>query len=66
MNPQGNKSQEITLNTKIRNASAIVLVGIFSMGLVACNTMSGLGKDTQTAGEKIEKEADRHIDDDKQ
>ncbi len=54
------------MNTKIRNASAIVLVGIFSMGLVACNTMAGVGKDTQTAGEKIEKEADRHIDDDKQ
>lgn len=32
----------------------------FSLG--ACNTMSGLGKDTQKAGEKLEDEAERHID----
>ncbi len=33
------------------------LVGAFV--LTACNTMEGVGKDTQAAGRKIEKEAER-------
>ncbi len=28
--------------------------------LAACNTMEGLGKDVQKAGQKIEKAAERH------
>ena len=28
--------------------------------LPACNTMEGLGKDTQKAGDKLEDTADRH------
>jgi len=46
----------------IRNVSVTLLLGAFVMGMTACNTMAGVGKDTQKAGEKIEKEADRHID----
>ena len=33
------------------------LVGAFVLS--ACNTMEGVGKDTQAAGKKIEKEAER-------
>lgn len=33
------------------------LLGAFV--LTACNTMEGVGKDTQAAGKKIEKEADQ-------
>ena len=39
---------------------AVAVAIAFSLG--ACNTMSGLGKDTQKAGEKLEDEAERHID----
>lgn len=52
------------MNTTIRNLSVLLLAAVFAFGLGACNTMSGLGKDTQKAGEKIEKEAERHTDDD--
>jgi len=53
------------MNTTIRKVSAALLLGAFVIGLTACNTMAGVGKDTQKAGEKIEKEADRHTDDKK-
>jgi entericidin A len=49
----------------IRNISLLLLVGTVSFNLTACNTMAGVGKDTQKAGEKIEKEAERHVDDTK-
>lgn len=51
------------MNLTIKKISAAVLLGAFVLGSTACNTMAGVGKDTQKAGEKIEKEADRHIDD---
>ena len=51
------------MNNTIRKVSAALLLGVFVIGLTACNTMAGVGKDTKKAGEKIEKEADRHIDD---
>lgn len=52
------------MNTVIRKLSFVLVVAAFACSISACNTMSGLGKDTAVVGEKIEKEADRHIDDD--
>ena len=49
-------------NSPLRAFAALLLIATFSLGLSACNTMSGLGKDTQKAGEKVEEEAERHID----
>jgi predicted small secreted protein len=39
-------------------ATFALLVG----ALPGCNTMHGIGKDTERAGEKIQKESDRHRD----
>ena len=45
------------MNTNSRVAlAALALLG--AIGLSACNTMAGAGKDVQSAGEKIEHEAD--------
>jgi predicted small secreted protein len=40
---------------------AVLLLLAFggSAGLTGCNTVRGIGKDTERAGEKIQKEADR-------
>jgi predicted small secreted protein len=51
------------MNTNVRKLLAVVLVSAFAFGISACNTMKGLGEDTEVAGEKIQKEADSHIDD---
>jgi predicted small secreted protein len=51
------------MNTHIRKLALLLMVGSFAMTLGACRTMKGLGEDTEVAGEKIQKEADRHIDD---
>jgi predicted small secreted protein len=56
-------SLEIGMNIAIRKLSIILVVAAFVCATTACNTMSGLGKDTAVVGEKIEKEAERHIDD---
>ena len=46
------------MNTNSRVAlAALALLG--AIGLSACNTMAGAGKDVQSAGEKIEHEADK-------
>lgn len=50
------------MNRPVRNLLVLLLVSAFALASTACNTMSGLGKDTQRAGEKIEKEAERSID----
>ena len=42
------------MNNTIRKVSVALLLGAFVIGLTACNTMAGVGKDTQKAGEKIE------------
>jgi len=45
-------------NTPLRVAVAsLALLGF--AGLTACNTIEGAGKDIQSGGEKIEKEADK-------
>ena len=42
----------------------VLLLGAFAFGVSACNTVHGIGKDTEKAGEKIQKEADEHKDHD--
>jgi len=38
---------------------ALMLLAMFSMGsLTACNTMAGVGKDVEKAGDKIEDKAE--------
>ena len=39
-----------------------LLVSAFIASISACNTVKGVGKDTERAGEIIQKEADQHID----
>ncbi len=47
------------MSMNIRRIALLTLVATFAFSTVACNTMKGLGKDTEKAGEKIQKEADR-------
>ncbi len=51
------------MNSHTRKLSLLLLTCAFAFSLSACNTMKGLGKDTERAGEKIQKEAGRHDDD---
>lgn len=37
-----------------------LVLASFAAGLVACNTVKGVGKDIKKAGEKIEETADKH------
>ncbi len=40
--------------------TALILLVVFCMAmLIGCNTMEGLGKDIQSAGEKLEDAADK-------
>ncbi len=50
------------MNREIRKLIVLLVIGAFAFGATACNTMSGVGKDTQRAGKKIEKEAERGVD----
>jgi predicted small secreted protein len=43
----------------IRTMLALVLA-VCCAGLSACNTISGLGKDVQKGGEKVEDSAEKH------
>ncbi len=43
----------------IRKLTAILMVACIA-GLAGCNTMSGLGKDVQKGGEKLEDSAEKH------
>jgi len=52
------------MNISIRNISALLLLGLFAFGMTACNTVRGVGEDTEKAGQKIQKEADEHKDGD--
>lgn len=51
------------MKINVRKLSTVLLFGAFALSMSACNTMRGLGEDTEVAGDKIQKEADRHIDD---
>lgn len=39
---------------------AIIAMILGAFVLSACNTMEGLGRDVQSGGQKIQKEADEH------
>jgi predicted small secreted protein len=48
------------MNPFSRKTSLLLLLGTFAFGLSACNTIRGLGKDTEKAGEEIQDEAKKH------
>lgn len=50
------------MDRSLRLLPPLLVALAIACSLGACNTMSGLGKDTQKAGEKLEEEAERHID----
>lgn len=41
-------------------AKALIAAILGAFILTACNTMEGVGRDTQAAGKKVEKEANEH------
>lgn len=48
-----------------RNVLMIGLALVAMLMLGACNTMRGVGKDTEAVGDKIQDEAEEHMDDEK-
>jgi predicted small secreted protein len=42
--------------------AALAVAAVLATNLTGCNTVRGVGKDTERAGEKIQKEADRAQD----
>lgn len=52
--------QEDTMHVTIRNATALVFVSVAALALNGCNTMHGLGKDTESVGKKIKHESREH------
>ncbi len=47
------------MNSNFRRHALLALTVLVSLGLSGCNTMHGLGKDTEKAGEKIQEESDK-------
>lgn len=50
---------------ELRNVRLIGMALIAMLVLGACNTIRGVGEDTEAVGEKIQDEAEQHMDDDK-
>ena len=50
------------MKTETKKIIFSLFVGAFVASVSACNTVKGVGKDTERAGEIIQKEADQHID----
>lgn len=50
------------MKTHIHMILGLLLLGLLTFSISACNTMHGLGRDTEVVGEKIQDEADQHID----
>lgn len=48
------------MNITFRRLSALLLLGVYVLGLGACNTIRGVGEDTEKAGEKIQQKSDEH------
>lgn len=48
------------MQTQRKYAAALLFATLVVSGLAGCNTIRGIGKDTERAGEKIQKESDRH------
>ena len=47
------------MHMNFRKVALLLLLAAFAFSTTACNTMTGLGKDTEKAGEKIQEEASR-------
>jgi len=43
----------------LRKLAALAVIAGMAMGLAACNTVEGAGKDVKAAGQGIEKAADK-------
>lgn len=43
----------------MKKTISILSILMFTIGLTACNTMSGFGKDVERGGEKVQNAADR-------
>lgn len=43
----------------MKKISALIAVLVMSVGISACNTISGMGKDVERGGEKVQNAADR-------
>jgi predicted small secreted protein len=50
------------MNTMIRPFATLLLLAFLIGGLSACNTIRGVGQDTEAAGKAIEDEANRQSD----
>ena len=48
------------MNMTIRKIIVLAFLGAFLLGAGACNTVKGVGKDTERAGQEIQEEADEH------
>lgn len=53
------------MNATFRQTCIFLLFGALALAVGACNTMRGVGKDTEQAGKKIQQEADEHQHQDK-
>ena len=42
----------------MKRIAILILLSMFSLGMTACNTMAGAGKDVQKVGEKVEDAAE--------
>jgi predicted small secreted protein len=47
------------MNILLRRYAGLLILALLIGGLVGCNTIRGVGQDTEAAGKKIEDEANR-------
>jgi predicted small secreted protein len=59
--PRARKATTMTTRYRI-HPLLLATFALLAGALPGCNTMHGIGKDTERAGEKIQKESDRHRD----
>jgi predicted small secreted protein len=59
-----NPSQEINVKKLLNYLSVLLVLSVFTFSITACNTVHGVGKDMQKAGEEVQEEADEHKHDD--
>jgi len=56
--------QEINVKKLLNYLSVLLVLSVFTFSITACNTVHGVGKDMQKAGEEVQEEADEHKHDD--
>lgn len=52
--------QEINVKKLLNYLSVLLVLSVFTFSITACNTVHGVGKDMQKAGEEVQEEADEH------